>query len=400
MADIISTVSTNYTCPNCGSPGMSVFYEIKAVPVHSVMLLHTREAALACARGDIKLGFCGSCGFISNVAFDTGTQKYSSSYEENQAFSSTFNSFHLNLALRLIERFGLHDKDIIEIGCGKGDFLTLLCELGKNRGIGFDPAYVYGRSPGKDSERTAFIKDFYSEKYAGYRADFICCKMTLEHIRNTADFLRLARHPLGGHPDGLVFFQVPDAVRILREAAFWDIYYEHCSYFSTASLRRLFERCGFDIIDLWRNYDDQYLMIAARPGREIKTPAPVLENDLEEMKHDVECFSENCLKKIDVWNLKLRQMKKQGKRSVIWGGGSKGVAFLTTLNIHEEIQYVVDINPHKNGTYTAGTGHKIVTPDFLPKYKPDLVIVMNPVYLEEIRKNLIGMGLDPELITA
>lgn len=399
MTDIVSTVSTNYRCPNCGSTKMSVFYEIKDVPAHSVMLLHTREAALACARGDIKLGFCGSCGFISNVAFDAGTQNYSSNYEENQAFSSTFNSFHLNLALRLIERFRLNDKDIIEIGCGKGDFLTLLCELGKNRGIGFDPAYVPGRSPGRSSDRITFIKDFYGKRYAGYRADFICCKMTLEHIRNTADFLTLAQQPLNGHPDGLVFFQVPDAFRILREAAFWDIYYEHCSYFSAASLSRLFKGCGLDIIDFWRDYNNQYLMIVAKPGIEIKTPAPALENDLEEIELDIECFSENCLKRIHDWKFKLEEMKKQGKKSVIWGGGSKGVAFLTTLNINEEIQYVVDINPHKNCTYMAGTGHKIVTPDFLTKYKPDVVIVMNPIYLEEIRKDLIRMGLDPELVT-
>jgi len=35
----------------------------------------------------------------------------------------------------------LHDKDIIGIGSGKG-FLLLLCELGNNRAVGFDPSYV------------------------------------------------------------------------------------------------------------------------------------------------------------------------------------------------------------------------------------------------------------------
>ena len=29
-----------------------------------------------------------------------------------------------------------------------------------------------------------------------------------------------------------MFFQVPDMSRVLRDLAFWDIYYEHCSYFT------------------------------------------------------------------------------------------------------------------------------------------------------------------------
>ncbi len=82
----------------------------------------------------------------------------------------------------------------------------------------------------------------------------------------------------------------------------------------------------------------------------------------------------------------------------LWRSGSKSVAFLTTLNIHNEIRYVIDINPYKHGTYVAGTGQKIVAPDFLKEYKPDTVIVMNPIYHEEIRQDLNSMGLTPELI--
>ena len=48
----------------------------------------------------------------------------------------------------------------------------------------------------------------------------------------------------------LVFFEVPDTMRILREGAFWDIYYEHCSYFTPGSLARRFRRTGFDINEL------------------------------------------------------------------------------------------------------------------------------------------------------
>ena len=95
-----------------------MFYEFEGVPVHSVLLLPTRGDAMDCPRGDIALGFCRACGFISNVAFDPSLHEYSSRYEATQAFSPTFNAFAHRLATRLIDQYDLHGKDVIEIGCG------------------------------------------------------------------------------------------------------------------------------------------------------------------------------------------------------------------------------------------------------------------------------------------
>jgi len=233
-------------CKSCGSREMEVFYELRSVPVHSVLLMPTRDKALNYPKGDVLLGFCQNCAFISNVAFDESMLEYSSAYEETQGFSPTFNIFHKKLAKYLIDRYDLHRRDIIEIGCGKGEFLNLLCELGDNQGFGFDPAYVSERNSSPAKNQITFIKDFYSEKYAHFKSDLICCKMTLEHIPDTCSFLNMIRHTLSDHTDTIVFFQVPDVMRILRDLAFWDIYYEHCSYFSSGSLARLFRKCGFE----------------------------------------------------------------------------------------------------------------------------------------------------------
>ena len=108
---------------------MEVFYEVKDIPVHSVLLMPTREKALTYPRGNIELGLCSQCGFISNLAFDPSLHEYSSKYEETQGFSATFNAFHKSLASSLIEQFNLRNKIVIEIGCGKGEFLTMLCEM-------------------------------------------------------------------------------------------------------------------------------------------------------------------------------------------------------------------------------------------------------------------------------
>jgi hypothetical protein len=86
--------------------------------------------------------------------------EYSNEYNPTQSYSATFNVFHRHLAQQLIDRYDLHHKHIIEIGCGQGEFLTLLCELGENQGVGFDPAYVGKGGPGKLRDRLTFIRNF------------------------------------------------------------------------------------------------------------------------------------------------------------------------------------------------------------------------------------------------
>ena len=392
------TTMTGHRCPCCDSTDVAIFYEVKGVPVHSVLLMPTREDALNYPTSDIALGFCQSCEFITNVAFDPGMHAYSARYEETQGFSSTFNAFHHALATRLIDRYDLHGKHIIEIGCGKGDFLSLLCELGDNRGVGFDPAYVRDRNHSTAQDRLTFIPDFYSERYSQYQGDLVCCKMTLEHIFPVAEFLQTVRGSIGDCSNTVVFFQVPDVRRILRELAFWDIYYEHCSYFSAGSFARVFRQSGFEVIDVVREYDEQYLMLEARSGNGTCKPSELYQEQ-EKLTHDVMFFARNYQRKLDEWRQHVQALRQREQRVVLWGGGSKGVSFLTTLGIQDEIEYVVDINPHKHGTYMAGSGHEIVAPDFLRDYQPAVVIIMNPIYREEIRHDLQCMGLTPELLT-
>jgi SAM-dependent methyltransferase len=399
MSSVRQSAQTTNVCPSCIHRGMTVFYEVKSIPIHGVLLLPTREEALNYPTGDMTLGFCQACGFIANLAFDPSLHEYSLRYESTQGFSSTFSTFHRRLAEQLVQRHNLQNKQIIEIGCGAGEFLTLLCELGGNRGTGFDPVYVSERSHGEARDRVTFIKDFFSEKYASYHGDFVCCKLTIEHIQHTRDFVSMVRRSIGERYDTLVFFQVPNVTRILREVAFWDIYYEHCSYFTQGSLARLFQHCGFDVVDLFNDYDTQYVMLEARRSHPNGTSPGAPQDDLEALAGDVAFFAAHYPGRVQSWRRRVQQMHQSGKRAVLWGGGSKGVAFLTTLNLHQEIDYVVDINPHKQGMYMVGTGQEIVAPEFLRGYRPDVVIVMNAIYREEIQQQLKLMGLTPELIT-
>jgi len=65
----------------CNRLEMSTFHVLQDVPIHSVLLMSTRDKALLYPRGDIRLGYCTSCGFITNYAFMPDRLEYSPQYE-------------------------------------------------------------------------------------------------------------------------------------------------------------------------------------------------------------------------------------------------------------------------------------------------------------------------------
>jgi SAM-dependent methyltransferase len=385
----------HHQCPSCKSSSIRDFFRIANAPIQSLLTVKSKAEALEIPETDIDLCFCQDCGFVFNSSFDTSYDYYTRGYEDQQGFSPTFRNFITGITNRFIERYDMRNKHVLEIGCGKGDFISLFCELGNNRGIGIDPAWVPGRiAPNPDLR---FITEFYSEAHGNLPADCICCRHTLEHIHATDEFIGTIRRSLGSRKDVVVFMEVPSIVRILKVQAFWDIFNEHCSYFSPGSLARLFRKNNFEVLDLYLEYDEQYLFIEARPVDQKSGKVHPLEEPVEELSALTRDFATSVRQTLDTWRSKLQLWKLENKKVVIWGGGSKSVGFLTNFNDIGVIDYVVDINPHMQHNFIPGIGKEYVGPDFLREYKPDVVIIMNGVYLQEISKTIHAMGLSPEL---
>jgi hypothetical protein len=386
-------VGAEAICQLCENIGLAAFYEVRNVPVHSVTLLPTLEEAMNYPTGDVLLGFCDTCGFIQNLIYSPDVQDYSQDYEETQAFSPRFNEFADALANRLIETYDLRDKDILEVGGGKGDFLVSLCERGPNRGVGIDPAYIPDRLVSEAMDRIDFHREFFSPDWTHLTGDLVCCRHTLEHIGPVYEFVSLLRESAAHTPGSALFLEVPDTLRVLRERAFWDIYYEHCSYFTLGSFGRLANRAGLNVGRLELDFDDQYIMLDARVG----SGSGIEIDDLGSTVGAVADFALTCRAAIGGWRDRLTTLANSGKRAVLWGAGSKAVAFLNTLG-DVGIEFAVDINPFKHGTFLAGTGQECISPESLKQLEPDLVVAMNAIYLDEISRDLRGMDLQPELV--
>ncbi|HSF85894.1 MAG TPA: class I SAM-dependent methyltransferase [Acidimicrobiia bacterium] len=384
------------SCPACRHDGMNGFHHEPSVPANSNVLLDDPAAARAFPTGAITLGHCPQCGFISNVDFDDELAEYSQRYEETQGFSARFLEFATDLATHWVYRYDLTGKDVLEIGCGKGEFLVLMADAGIGSGIGIDPGVKPERIVTQHADKLTWMPRRFTAEDDDLVGDAIVCRHTLEHIPNVFGFLSGIRRAIGDRLDTVVLFELPDTQRILDEVAFWDVYYEHCAYFTQGSVARLFERCGFEILDLRLEYDGQYLIVEARPVAEGTIPRPWGHDDLERIDAAIDHFAREFDAMTSTWRSRLAALATDNKTSVAWGANSKAVSFLAVTGDH--VAGAVDINPHKQGTYIAGTGHEILAPADLARLQPDLVVAMNPIYLAEIQADLDRFGVAAELV--
>lgn len=385
-------------CLVCHHEEMAIFVEIEDLPIHCNVLWPSREAALQAPKGNIHLGFCHMCGMVYNQSFDPSRMHYTQAYENSLFFSPHFQTYAREQAAQLIERYDLREKDVLEIGCGKGEFLTLLCEGGRNRGVGFDPSYSGRRVDSEASANITFIRDFYSEAHAEYAADFICCRQVLEHIQNPRHFLGHLRRTIGDRRDTVVFFEVPNVLYTTHELGIWDIIYEHCSYFSAPSLTRLFQETGFTVLQAYPTFGEQYLCLEAVPAEDTVCRSGDTAAKVSQIARDITTFGKNYRNKVQTWSGYLSRSLAAGTHTVVWGAGSKGVTFLNAIEDGGRVQGVVDVNPHKQGMYIGGTGQEVLSPEQASELHIDIILVMNAVYRDEIHERVTQLGLSSEIL--
>lgn len=387
-------------CPVCNGNDIDKLLELSQVPVFCNLLFSNKAEAIDINKGDIHLGFCRTCEHIYNLAFDPHLLEYDQSYENALDFSPTFQSYAESLARALVNKYKLHNKKIVEVGCGQGNFLKLLCDIGGNIGVGFDPSYVRKPVMSTVKNNIDIIPDYYSEKYSDIAADFICSRHVLEHLSAPAELLNTIRQAYEGQGSKPLYFEVPNVRFTVKDLAIWDIIYEHYSFFSPRSLNRLFMDGKFDILEVKETFGRQFLSIESCTGKRSDNLIVNQKHTLGSITPDVLDFPEGFRNKVEYWNNSFREMKAAGRRVVVWGAGSKGVTFLNLIETQDLIEYVVDINPRKQGMYISGSGQKIVHPKILDEIRPQVVIIMNNIYRNEIEALNQELGLYPEYLDA
>lgn len=346
--------------------GKEILYEINGLPVFQNKVYENIEAAKNVVVGDIQL-VQNSIGVICNNSYDPTLLNYNDDYQNEQANSSVFRK-HLEQVSFIVSNY-VNKKQIgVEIGCGKGYFLELMLSKGFDI-TGFDPAY-----DGQNQK----VRKLYFDKRADIAVDYIILRHTLEHIFNPLEFLRQIAQT--NKHRGIIYIEVPCFDWILQKNAFYDIYYEHCNYFTLQVLNNFFKQ----IITIGHLFGGQYMYVVA---------------DLAFLKSRSEIKYKNKISPISFNNTIDSILSKisKAKKTIIWGAGAKGVTLANIAYTKKtKIDYLIDINTLKQNKYIGLSGIKIISPDEMRQIVKDgdTVVIMNSLYAEEIREEIGKFNLD------
>jgi hypothetical protein len=390
------TQAARKRCPGCGVAFGAPVYSVSATPITVATVFATAEEARAVPMARVDLVLCEQCGLLFNPWFQSALAEVGARYESSQASSAHFSSFARSLARAWIERHNLRGKSILEIGCGRGEFLQLMLSEGVGGALGFDPV---APAEGIDGPGLTIEPRSFDHHTVGRNADAVVCRHTLEHIADVRAFLGLLVQWARRDAGRVVLFEVPAAERILAEAAFWDIYYEHCNYFTAASLQWAFESAGFEILRLERVYGDQYLIIEARAGRDAGASAAAVRPDFSSLSRECHVFGQVAREAIGHCDRHLQKLAACGRPTVLWQGAAKTVGFLSSLKYSGLIHSAVDLSPQRHGQYLPGSGVPVHAPEALTAIDPGHVVLMNPVYLDEVRAQLSRLRVTATLLT-
>ncbi len=384
------SIAPRNLCPGCGGGRLSASYRIARQPVVMNYRFATAAEARRVPRRDLRLRQCLACGLIFNAAFDVSLIPYDERYENRQCFSPAFHDHLSTLADDLITRHALQNARVLEVGCGKGDFLRLLCERAGARGVGYDTSYE--GPPGSARSKLRFFKQYVAARDIHSPFDAIICRHVVEHIGPIGEFLRELCAIATAAGDPVTVIETPSFEWIARHLCFWDIFNEHCNYFTLPCLARLCEQAGFEVVDQRLAFGDQYQVIELKVRREARPTSA-------RARIPVRLGTFARQSEAQIGRLE-QQVTRATKRNAwaIWGAGAKGVALVNRLG-RVRPSFVIDSNPAKQGCFIPGTRVPVIAPDDPRIAGLSLVLIANPNYWREITSTLRQHGFAPTILT-
>jgi len=326
-----------------------------------------KKEELSIDRGvDLELYQCSCCGLIQLTREPV---PYYKEVIRAVAFSEEMKTFRRHQFKEFLEKYGLVGKKILEVGCGKGEFMEIMKECG---------ADVYGIEYGEENVRECLKKglkverDFISsENYKVENAPFdgFYILNFLEHIPYPVEFLRGIAFNLKDGGIGLV--EVPNFEMCLKNKIITDFIPDHIFYFTLDTLELVLKMSGFKMIEKRFIYQDKSVISVVVKKRE-KIDLTEWKKNINDLRNSLENF--------------LKKYKKE--EVMVWGAGHQALAILSLTGISSKIRGVVDSAPFKQGKFTPVSHLPIYSPEVLNKFQIKAVIVMVGPYSSEVVKIL------------
>lgn len=324
----------------------------------------------------LKLHRCPRCGLVQ---FDCRPVDYYRDVIRSGGYSTTMTELRRRQYRHLIEGYGLEGKKFLEVGCGQGEFLSVLTEF---------PVKAYGVEHKKDLVEIAREKGL--SVWEGFTEtadtvlgtegpyDAFLSFNFLEHQPDPGTMLECIRANLAEEGMGLI--TVPSLEYILQYDGYYELIRDHIAYYRFDTLEKLMNLHGFQVLEKEMVNRDTCSVIV-RKVKERREPEggelPELDfSSLEKSQAEIRRQTEE-----------LRdQLAREKKTLALWGASHQGFTLAATTCLGETASYIMDSAPFKQGRFAPASHLPIVAPEYFCDHPVDVILIVAPGYTEEIAK--------------
>ncbi len=384
-------------CRHCRTPLELVFVDLDESPPSNSYLteLGQRESSYP-----LRVLVCENCWLVQTEDFAEADEFFASTYAYFSSYSSSWLAHAKTYVADMVERFDLdHNSLVVEVAANDGYLLQYVQERGIPC-LGVEPTAstaAAAREKGLD-----IVGEFFGVATArelvtqGHQADLTAANNVLAHVPDINDFAAGFAHLL--KPHGVSTFEFQHLVPLVDECLFDTIYHEHYSYLSLTTVDRILAANGLSVFDVAElsTHGGSLRVFAQRAdsGRRARTPAvEALLAAEAQTGVNTALYYHGFQARVDAIRQGLldflAKAEAENKTVAAYGAAAKGNTLLNYSGVSaEQVEFVVDANPHKQGQFLPGSHVPIVDDDHLRRALPDYVLVLPWNLLDEISQQL------------
>lgn len=315
---------------------------------------------------DLAIYQCSCCGLVQH---DLPPVTYYRDVIRAIAFSEEMRRFRVVQLSEWVARHGLRDKRVLEVGCGRGEYLELLQAAGLEGVCGLEhsaDSVAHARQRGFEVHQ-GYLAPGFTDPWKE-RFDAFAIFSFMEHWPDLSASLRSLRGALTADAIGLI--EVPNFEFIVESGLYSEFTVDHIFYFDRDTLRGVLECNGFQVLSVEPVWRDYILSAQVRRRTPIDSTAFVAKQSriVRELQDYAARFDRD-----DV---------------AVWGAGHQALAVMSMAGLQDRVSHVLDSAPFKQNKFAPGTGLPIRAPETLRQDQVRAVIVMAAAYSDEVVRTI------------
>ncbi|MDP9067842.1 MAG: class I SAM-dependent methyltransferase [Actinomycetota bacterium] len=372
-------------CRGCGAVLTLTFLDLGQMPLANAYPRSEADAREE-KRYPLHVRICDRC-FLVQLDQVVSPSVLFEDYAYFSSYSETWLEHSRRFADWAVGTFGLtHESSVIEVASNDGYLLKHFVALGIPV-LGIEPAANVAAAAidaGVPTDIRFFGRSVAEDLVGkGYRADLLVGNNVIAHVPDLNDFVAGLAILLGDR--GVVSLEFPHLLRLVDQVQFDTIYHEHFCYFSLLSLESVLRRHGlevFDVVELPTHGGSLRVLVSRSGGGRAVSPrlVGVRNAEADARLHELRTYDafknrvETCCRSLRDF---LASARAGGSSVVAYGAAAKGNTLLNHCGVGtDDIAYVVDRSPHKQGRLLPGSHLPIHAPEKVRETRPDHLLLL------------------------